>query len=199
MTARVLVSTFQRGGSSLVMQMLFAAGLPCLGRWPAFEDDRASGPGHAGLIVDADWIAACHGNAIKILDPHRWESSAGPVANAAIWLDRAPAQRAKSAIKFLRALAPEAGAARRHRGALAASYVEDRPKALAALSALSIQPVLMIRFEHLISRPVEAARSIAEYVGIPEKAPVMAREVRHRSVGVYRGFIEAELLAEARP
>jgi hypothetical protein len=36
----IVVAGLGRCGTSLVMQMLAAAGLPCVGSFPDFEDDR---------------------------------------------------------------------------------------------------------------------------------------------------------------
>src|SRR5271163_1780808 len=87
----VVVTGFGRCGSSLVMQMLHAAGFPVTGEYPSFECEEyhfggVAPPAGASKILNLDCEAPPGG-------PYRW-----------IWLDRNPAQQVKSQAKLLREL-----------------------------------------------------------------------------------------------
>lgn len=84
----VIVAGFGRCGSSLVMQMLHAAGFPVTGEYPSFERDEYN---TGGLSPPA--------GASKILNLECNPPPAG--AYRWVWLDRSPAQQAKSQAKFL--------------------------------------------------------------------------------------------------
>lgn len=144
----IVVSGFGRCGSSLVMQMLAAGGVPCLGDYPAFES-RAM---------------AKSGEAIKILDPHRANPTpyAIPPGACVIWLDRDPSEQADSLVKFTRILMGFSYN-REQRRALVRQLRADREQ---AMRAIGTRPKMIVPFESLLSTPAAWAKSIGAFVGL---------------------------------
>ena len=93
----IMVAGLGRCGSSLVMQMLSAAGVPCIGTFPGFEvldhhRHRADDP-HA-------WAAIAARKAVKVLDPQLAPPPPG-YAYRTIILQRDHAQQADSMLKLI--------------------------------------------------------------------------------------------------
>lgn len=161
MTA-IVVSGFGRCGSSLVMQMLAAGGVPCIGDYPAFEGRDAVQPGQA----------------VKILDPHRpdpipYEIPAGA---RVIWVERDAHEQIASHDKFLRALTG-LGYDRASRRRAVASIAKDRA---AGMRAIAGRPLLVLRFEDVLAHPEHEALRIGLFVGVPFDSQRAARQVLHR-------------------
>lgn len=155
----LLVSGFGRCGSSLVMQMLSAGGIPVAGEFPAFEDERA-----AMGQIDTAWLAAQKGRGVKILDPHLPEIASHlprGIPCKTIFLTRNHKQQAKSNAQFMRLLEGRS-TDRRYVRAVATGYRKDEPKALRVLNALG--PMMRLRFEALINEPRRAAERIAHFL-----------------------------------
>lgn len=167
----ILVCGFARCGSSLVMQMLDAGGVPTVGEYPAFEDDRT------GLERDPEWISRQRGKALKLLDPQYPNGRLMPGDYRIIWLDRDPRQQSRSQAKFAHLLMG-LPINRKGRRALARSYATDLPVALKIL--IDRGPVLRLRFEDILADPAAAARRIREHVGVGRVAD-MAAQVKARS------------------
>lgn len=171
----ILVSGFGRCGSSLVMQMLQAAGLKYAGDYPAFEHDAAtSSDDHYRREAFSQF------DAIKILDPHRFRPVRG--THQAIWLDRDPEQQALSQIKFIRVvtrlpIAPDYRTVKK----LMRSYRTDRPFAIEALKVAGADNIIFINFKELVSVPHAVAGRICRFLQIPDSHYVMAGVVRLRS------------------
>jgi hypothetical protein len=157
-----LVCGFGRCGSSLVMQMLRAGGMAVTGNWPAFEAEQAN-----GAAFNAAWVSQQHGSAVKVLDIHRPEIALPAGQYRSIWLDRDPYQQALSHAKFVRIMFG-LPMDRAHRRRFERSLIEDRPAAIAALRNLG--PVLCIRFETILARPLDAAADIAAFCELPAGA-----------------------------
>ena len=160
----IVVSGFGRCGSSLVMQMLHAGGVPCLGQYPAFEGRAAVAPGQA----------------VKILDPHREAPAPYPIPPLArvIWLDRDAREQAASHAKFV-ALTMGLHYDREHRRRLVAMLRADRPHALRAIGK---RPLLLLSFEGLLASPGTQAARLAAFVGSPLfDVAAAVRQVQRRS------------------
>jgi hypothetical protein len=186
----ILVSGFGRCGSSLVMQMLDAAGVGTTGEWPAFEDDRVLGLPHR-----AGWLNQQHGRAVKLLDPHIYTPPPGLPCRA-IWLDRNPDEQSKSQAKFLRLVCGK-GISRTKRRGLQASYRADRPLCLDLLRSLAGEP-LVLSFEGILADPVAASFLIARHCRIPDPVAVaaMAQAVVPRDPNCLPGMMELDFLRE---
>ncbi|WP_337846840.1 hypothetical protein [Sphingomonas sp.] len=183
----VLVAGFGRCGSSLVMQMLHAGGMPCDGTFPDFEAISLH------LMSHDAWIARTRGRAVKVLDPHLYPPPVGPDYRT-IWLTRDPSEQARSALKLIGG--PDTRHARR---AFARSYVKDRRKAIQALMKADAHRagILELSFEAIIREPLRVASSIAAFVGIEGRVPVaqMAKCVIPRPVTCLPFMLERQLIA----
>lgn len=194
--ADVLVSTFHRGGSSMVMQVLHAGGMDCLGRGPAFEPNQLAPPSEG--LKPADWLADVPG-AVKLLEPHRW-TSAGKVARLAIWLDRDSVIRAKSCLRFMDATGVELpGPRRRVIAAFAASYRADRPAALKSLSRLA-ETVWPVRFEDILRAPDAFIDQLCSHFRVGSETIARMRAVirTSRGPGLSPALLEPSILQDWR-
>lgn len=189
----ILVCGFGRCGSSLVMQMLDAAGVPCAGRYPAYEPAQV-GP----MTFDREWLAGQGGRAVKMLDPQLLQFSIPDQPYRTIWLDRDHKQQCKSAEKFMAALHGMATPwTRTMRRAWITGYRRDRPRAVRKLRGLG--PVLELTFETLIGDPLATAKRICDFIKpwpvIGEDSPrAMEFTVVKRGPECLPYLLEAELM-----
>jgi hypothetical protein len=182
----VMVSGLGRCGSSLAMQMLAAGGLPCVGRFPAYEDGRVLAP-----RLDADWLRTLGGHAVKVIDPHlhAWPRE---VPRVVVWCDRDPVEQARSQAKFLSILAG-ATVDRSTVRALASSCRRDRASNLRSFQRA---PLLVLRFEDVIARPRREAVRLNQFLGGGLDPDAMTAAVRPRGAACAPGLaLEAELIA----
>lgn len=184
----LLVCGFGRCGSSLVMRMLEAGGMPVAGEYPDYER-------FARLPTLAASLAALDGHAVKLLDPQEHPIPPGPQYRA-VWLKRDPRQQALSSQKFLRAAGARPG-----RGYVARAmraYREDEPRALAHLRA-ACTDVMVLRFEGLLEAPVWCACRLADAAERDLDVMGMAGVVLPRDANCRPDMaIEAQLAAETR-
>lgn len=180
-----IVCGFGRCGTSLVMQMLDAGGMPVHDSWPAYEDTEAHGSNRT--LMDT-----LPGKAVKMLD-HQLSSLTGAHAYDFIWLDRDEREQAKSALKLMATFGypVDAGAVK----TMARSYAKDRPRTLARLRSFPGARMMRLRFEHIVACPFEAAQSLVNFVGLALDRKAMERQVRPRSTQCLPGLLELELLA----
>lgn len=182
----IAVCGFGRCGSSLVMQMLAAGGVPCLGEFPAFEDDLAREP------MTAAFASACAGRAVKLLDPQRVGL---PPGARVIWLDRDTAEQAKSFAKFLRMVAGRP-CSRDQRRSIERGLFADRREAMRSIGG---RQVLKLCFEQLLAEPAAAASQLGAFTDWPAfNAAAAAGAVRHRTPRCAPDMaMELRLLTEA--
>lgn len=187
----IIVAGFGRCGSSLVMQMLEAGGIPVTGAWPAFEDQHANITD--GGTIDPTWLDTIPGHAIKVLDPQN-----GTIPKRdylCIWCSRDQMEQARSQVKFLTGLSGLRGDREMVRK-LAASFGRDKKPAIRTLLNAGVPSILEIRFENLISTPIVEASKIADYVGAPDVWK-MAEAVRQRSARCADGMdLELQLIKQ---
>lgn len=178
-----------RSGTSLMMQMLDAAGVECYhdegSGWPAFETTRVF-----GLPGDADWLRGVVGKAVKLVDPDQFPlPDLLPVPMFAICMHRDHTEAAKSALKML-GMHATAGRVR-----VLAADMRDRYRAeVSRLQRLLHNRMMHVRFESMIREPKRIAAHVAAFIGRPEAAPDMAGCVLDRGSKCYDGFIEAQLI-----
>ncbi len=140
------VCGFGRCGSTMVMSMLAAGGLP-----PA----AGSAPHSYELPSEAAIVTARpQGQAIKLLDHFGRLGLPQAAAWRFVWLDRDATQQARSHAKLAAAIGFEMSA--ELQGLFAASYAADRPGLLGQLRAVG--PVLVLEYERVLRSPVKAAR-----------------------------------------
>lgn len=188
----VIVSGLGRCGTSLVMQMLSAGGLPCVGLYPGFEDERAGAE-----RVDAAWLARMDGHAVKILDPQR-SRPALPAHRYTLFLTRDHCQQAASQVKFCEMLLGiRTGRAGRRK---LQSFLGSDEKAARIALKLAISPHREMRFEDIIRHPRQSAQRMAADLSAwwSLDAGAMTACVRRRSTDCLPGLLEAQLVAEAR-
>ena len=188
----VFVSGLSRCGTSLTMQMLHRAGLPCAGSFPDFEVDEAN-----HRAIDSRWLETQAGKAIKWLNPHL--TPMPPVFGMVIWLDRNENEQAKSQMKFVALMLNQPRVPRHQVRACAALLRRDRPLAFRAIAATQM-PTMSLTFEMLLSDTGTAAAKIAAFLhpfGQLDAAE-MARAVIPRSTGCQSGLdVELALIRRA--
>ena len=178
------VCGFPRTGTSLLMQMLHAAGLNCAGRWPDFElASWVPGVGDSEVFSEHD--------ALKWLEPHKAVVDAPECRVIATTRDLD--ERCKSFHKYyLNVLGEKLN--RREMRRIKVGYRKEEPLFWKRVGRLS-RSILVVRFESVIADPLTAARAVAGFVGQGEPE-TMARVVRERSAGCLEGMLEMELIGE---
>lgn len=174
--AITIVSGFGRCGSSLVMQMLDAGGMPCAGEYPAFEPEQSRA--HlAGGAVSAEWLASIAGHAVKILDPQN--GTMPKVECRIIWCARDYHEQARSHVKFgaVFGLPADRALVRSYEK----SYRRDKPLAVRSLLRTGAPSIAEVRFEDVLREPERWAHFINEYCGGGLDESLMAKAVRPRS------------------
>ncbi len=196
----ILVCGFGRCGTSLVMQMLAAAGVDCAGRAPTYEEQIA--PEHKNDAVY--WYRTFAGRALKVLDPDRFRPPAD-IPYLVIWLDRDEKQQAASQVKFLQVVCgmKMAASTKFYVKKFAKQNRLDRPRTLAGLCNLAgPENCFRMEFERLIDTPHLAAAEIWSLVSRystrrfdnPYQVVLdMASVVRIRHSDNYPGLLEVSL------
>jgi hypothetical protein len=156
----IFVAGLARCGTSLMMQMLDAAGVPCLGDYPSFE------PKCAGINRSVDALLSMQrGFAMKILDPFRdkWPERFDAKI---IWLDRDTTQQAKPQVKFIGHCkgSPLPGQAWRP---IAKKLKRDRFACVEWWNNCAKEP-LFVSFENLLSDPLTESRRVLAYIEKPD-------------------------------
>ena len=169
------------------MQALAAAGMPCMGERPGFEDPRISGHGP----IPSECMVEAEGKAMKLLNPHMRPLPDCEAELIFIRTIRNPKQQALSFIKVMRAVGkridlPDRIAARRLMPQL-------RKDALATKAAIEgyESSVYNLRFEDVINNPIEAFGPIANVLGLSAEA--MASVVKPRAAKCLPHLLETTL------
>lgn len=192
-----IVAGFGRCGSSLVMQMLAAGGMPTpYSEFPSYEIDFA----RTQVLMQA-----LEGGAIKVLDPHVNRPPVGPVYRW-IWLDRDPVEQAKSMVKFWKAAMIDAPSdlpafpefTGDQIAKVAESFKRDRPQANGVmLKYTQCSGILKLRFEDILLDPPWAAYSLSKFCGGNLDEGKMVAAVHPRSPECLPYLLELEQIAEA--
>jgi hypothetical protein len=163
----IFVAGLGRCGTTAMMNMLAAGGVPCGGPPPSYEDVRLS---HRG--ADLDWVRAHEGMALKWLDPHHVRLPPDLRART-IFLTRNVGQQARSQIKLVRTFGPKAKAfGKKAFRVMARGLRQETP--LARAEARKHGPVLELRFEEIITAPGDVAMSVAAFLdGLAEFDPYL--------------------------
>ena len=177
-----IVSGLPRSGTSMMMQMLAAGGLPVLtdGQRAADEDNPA---GYfefekvKQLKTDAGWLEQAEGKAIKVITQLLPELPVGREYRV-ILMQRDLDEVLRSQHEML---------VRRGRPAPAGSHDEMKNIYARHLEQTSVwlkaQPsfrVLQVAYADVIRQPVELARRIVTFLGIPLRLEAMAGAVQSR-------------------
>lgn len=185
----IVVSGNGRCGTSMMMQMLAAAGVPCLGRYPDFEDTD-----FAMSTFRPDRMAAARECALKILDPGVMKIPRLP-HHVAIWMSRDPKQQTLSVAKLLYLYGVVTDRSTRRR--LERDIRTSKPRHLGAFRDM---PLGEVAFERILADPIGAATKLCAFLGrhgwpglSPEK---MAAVVVRRGPECLEGMLEFDLLEE---
>lgn len=193
----LVVAGLGRCGSSLMMQMLQAGGMPCCGEFPAFElcEHHREYP--------TEWWHQWHGKAVKLLDPH-YSPIPNDVHYVTLWMRRDFYQQAKSQLKFALAMMGQDWKGRHGKHdikKMERQLQREDPIARASLSRFSMEQFL---FEDVINNPFVMARKVVQFLtpfdlthGLD--AGAMASACRQRSIGCADGLdMEVELCSIKR-
>lgn len=188
--AIVVVTGSSRCGTSLMMRMLQAGGVPVFvdkdGGIPnevAFETDHA-----LTLPEQTAWLDECEGKAVKILEPLRFRPPAGREYRF-ILMRRKPMEQAKSQIKFLRWMGMNADTKQTRR--MANGLLADYPRMLGLLMALG--PVHTVSFEELLRHPRVVGKAVAGFLERELDVEKMAAQVITRGPECLEGMLEASI------
>jgi hypothetical protein len=172
--------------------MLDAAGIRCDGTHPTFESEAEC----ATKPRTAEYITQWQDGAVKVLDPHVMTLPEG-FTYRFLFLTRSRRQQTLSQLKFMRLIGALTGNIDDHQIAeYERRLQEDEAAALKAITG-QIGSVLKIRFEDLVARTESAADRIACWLKLtPEQKAAMIAQVRPRSVSVYPGMLEIQMIEE---
>jgi hypothetical protein len=172
----VVVSGLPRSGTSLMMQMLRAAGLEVIddGQRPAdvhnpagyAEDQRA-----LNLLEDQQWLLEAAGKAVKITVPHI-QHLRPDLPIRVIFMQRPITEVVRSQEK-MRGVPPEV-TRRKFPLHLALQLENERDRALAMLLGRPLTEVLEVDYEQLIDQPLPEAEKIIRFLHLPPVADRMA-------------------------
>lgn len=173
----IIVSGLPRSGTSLVMAMLQAGGIPLFtdSRRPA---DVSNPRGYfeyepvKRLTADAPWLAATAGQAVKIVIPLVRRLPPDFPCDVLL-VERALPEilASQAAMLALRGIAPA------DPGILAPAFGREWNLTCETLSALPGCRWLPVRHCDLVSRPFEVSREIAGFLRLPLDPPAMAATV----------------------
>lgn len=189
-----IVSGFQRCGSSLMMQMLAAGGMP------VFHDDGMGYPAFEtqAQLHDAGnpaWMNAIDGYAVKWLEPMRQMPPVIAPTLRVLWMTRDHREQAKSAVKFMRAcgiIVPSDA-----RKGFEASYRRDESRSVDLWCARTF--LLRVKFETLIEQPRATAERVKEFLAAESlDVEAMAGEVFARPTRCLDGLLELALMERKR-
>lgn len=186
-----VIAGLPRCGSSLLMQMLAAAGMRCAGDYPSFEpDELMENPSEA-------YVDSWDGGAFKLLDPHRVLLPAGRRYRI-IFLTRSRRQQSMSTVKFMALLQIAKG---KLDGVgfdrMRESLRKDQAAALHILHEHHC-PIIKIRFEDLIEHQLSTVEEICRFLDMDysKHGPTMLKTIRPRRATCYEGLLEIELMKE---
>lgn len=185
MSGHVAIAGLGRCGTSLVMQMLAAGGMPCIGEYPAYEPPELG----AG-VVSYEFMNQHPDHAFKWLDPKHVTLPYPPVM--VIWLTRNRLEQAKSQVKFAQQVCGMRMQPHAVRG-----MTEQIGKDEAWAKRIT-RPAHTLHFELLINSPRVAAGKLAKMLAPFATLDVeaMAAQVVKRRPGCERGMDIEVILTE---
>lgn len=189
--AMVIVTGLGRCGLTVTMNMLHAAGWPCFGTPPAWEDVPATNYSVLMRVPD--------GYAVKIVDP-RLGQFARQFHSRVVFLTRDPLEQARSQIKIVESLFGDVvrpGAVKKMTKAIKRHTVEAR----AIMRRVAPGAGMMeMSFEDIIRTPALAAERLAEFVGLDRaRCADMAAVVLARGTACLPNLdVELRMAEEAR-
>lgn len=186
----ILVAGMGRCGTSLMMQMLAAGGVDCIGKFPDYE--------HANMTVsglDQAWLNSLLDCAVKTIDP----ATVGlrrPSNSVVIWLDRDADEQARSQLKFLRAAGMPVRISRINVRSQASGIRRDRTRQRKPMRP-DYGAMLDLRFETLVTASEWSASRVAGFLephGYTLDVEAMRLQVRERPPTCLPNMLEEELV-----
>lgn len=177
-TPTIIVAGLGRCGTTMLMTMLAAVGVPTIGTAPDYEDvDNLE-------MLERDpkaWAESIQGRAVKLLEAHRYALPDLPGAKL-IWLVRHPRQQARSMLKLLKSAFSSVSIDRGSIRAMQKGICRDTTRACRALDHVVGDGVGMaLVFEDILKDPAASARMLCQYLGLPDSAAeTMAAQVWKR-------------------
>lgn len=177
----IIVSGLPRSGTSLMMQMLAAAGMPVVSDAIReandsnpkgyFEDERVK---RLKSNQDKGWLNECKGQAIKIVMPIL--SGVPPeLPQRIIFMERPAEEVVRSQRSMLKRDGKVGSTTEDDRmSAIYAGYLQDFNKAAAELDTISVLP---IRYHDVLKDPEAVAREVAAFVMPDADIPAMVAAV----------------------
>ena len=189
-----IVTGLSRCGSSLMMQMLYAGGMP-LHPNASF----LSGECDETLRLeygDTDWLDEVEGGALKVPEPQHLRLPTDREYRF-IWMRRDETEQAKSCRKFMRWVTGSEVIPANKVKHLAASIKRDTPNILAMLRE-DYHPaeVREFRFEDVLGAPLRLSEYVAKFCGWGLDVEAMAAVVKQRPAKCLPYMLEERLAAE---
>jgi hypothetical protein len=182
-----LVSGLPRSGTSLMMQLLAAAGIPCFtdGHRAAdasnqkgyFEHDQV-----ASLLTNRDrtWLPQAEGQALKVVAPLlaalplKIQNSESKIQNLhyrILFMERAMPEILESQSTMLERLGKD-----RPKGDVSRGYLQQVHAAKTWINAHGI-PAMSVDYAALVHAPETVLPQLAAFLGVPEKLDAMRRVI----------------------
>ena len=177
----VVVSGLPRSGTSLLMQMLKAGGLPVLtdGLRVADEDNPRGyfewEPAKR-LPREPELIRMAEGKAVKIVSSLLWALPPG-YEYRVLYMERPLAEVAASQVAMIRR---HGGAAPLEGEALVRALAAHQQQVLALVRQIPGAALCTVRYHDVLADPFQQARRIANFLGMPLDCEPMARQADRR-------------------
>lgn len=172
-TKTILVCGITRSGLTATMQMLRAAGYPCFGTYPAFEDNHNQ---------------VYPGKACKLVDTNRCFPPTGDYHVILLWRDNV--QQAKSIAKLLRTIGQPVNKqeTKKMQNSIGPDFrnISDWAKRQRGF--------LLLGFHEIINDPLAAACKIKQFVAEPLDVGKMADMIISRSTDCYPTMLEFNMI-----
>jgi hypothetical protein len=177
----VVVSGLPRSGTSLLMQMLKAGGLPVLtdGLRVADEDNPRGyfewEPAKR-LPREPELIRMAEGKAVKIVSSLLWALPPG-YEYRVLYMERPLAEVAASQVAMIRR---HGGAAPLEGEALVRALAAHQQQVLALVRQIPGVALYTVRYHDVLADPFQQARRIADFLAMPLDCEAMARQADRR-------------------
>jgi hypothetical protein len=177
----VVVSGLPRSGTSLLMQMLKAGGLPVLtdGLRVADEDNPRGyfewEPAKR-LPREPELIRMAEGKAVKIVSSLLWALPPG-YEYRVLYMERPLAEVAASQVAMIRR---HGGAAPLEGEALVRALAAHQQQVLALVRQIPGVALCTVRYHDVLADPFQQAGRIADFLGMPLDCEAMARQADRR-------------------
>lgn len=181
-----------RCGTTMAMEMLRAGGIPPYhdqGAEIGWETRKIEG------LPDnhAQWLPDAEGMAVKLIDPHRHRLPQGYECRF-IWMRRDFREQVRSQIKFNAAIGNGPSHIERNRFRQWVALLKREHKKALRILRHHESPLIVIRFEDVLSDPDAAARVMGSFVGGEFDAEAAASRVIARGPKSLTGLLEVEML-----